>query len=146
LSNQAWTKGLAWKHSDEFNAAEVHDWNGGAGLARSSNGFTFLQVKDGGHMVPSDLPEVSLTMLKTFLSGGEFELLQVDIKIYDRNTTNISRRRFLTSQCKYIVKASGGTPPGRLLGSTIHSRKKEGETDGFSSNNIHPQFWIVTYK
>jgi cathepsin A (carboxypeptidase C) len=50
----------------------VHDWNGGAGLARSSNGFTFLQVKDGGHMVPSDQPEVSLTMLKTFLSGGEF--------------------------------------------------------------------------
>jgi cathepsin A (carboxypeptidase C) len=72
LGNQAWTQGLAWKHSDEFNAAEVHDWNGGTGLARSSNGFTFLQVKDGGHMVPSDQPEVSLTMLKTFLSGGEF--------------------------------------------------------------------------
>ncbi|KAG7370847.1 peptidase S10 serine carboxypeptidase family protein [Nitzschia inconspicua] len=72
LGNQAWTKGLAWKHSADFNAAEVHDWNGGAGLARSSNGFTFLQVKDGGHMVPSDQPEVSLTMLKTFLSGGEF--------------------------------------------------------------------------
>jgi cathepsin A (carboxypeptidase C) len=72
LGNQAWTKGLAWKYSDEFNAAEVHDWNGGTGLARSSNGFTFLQIKDGGHMVPTDQPEVSLTMLKTFLSGGEF--------------------------------------------------------------------------
>ncbi|KAL3909008.1 MAG: hypothetical protein SGILL_008264, partial [Bacillariaceae sp.] len=72
LGNQAWTKGLNWKHKDDFNSAPVHDWNGGAGLARSSNGFTFLQVKDGGHMVPADQPEVSLTMLETFLSGGEF--------------------------------------------------------------------------
>jgi len=40
--------------------------------ARSSSGLTFLQVIDGGHMVPADQPEVSLTMLKTFLSNGKF--------------------------------------------------------------------------
>mmetsp|Transcript_51288 Transcript_51288/g.123815 ORF Transcript_51288/g.123815 Transcript_51288/m.123815 type:complete len:587 (+) Transcript_51288:175-1935(+) len=72
LGNRAWTDGLEWSHKDEFAAAGTHDWNGGAGIARTSNGFTFLQVKDGGHMVPADQPEISLEMLKTFLTGGEF--------------------------------------------------------------------------
>ena len=98
--------GLDWKHKDDFNAAEEHDWKG-AGLARTSNGLTFLQVYDAGefqtngracvfvfvalhllftkparihpsfkigsgHMVPTDQPENSLDMLKTFLAGGAF--------------------------------------------------------------------------
>lgn len=72
LGNQAWTLGLDWSHGADFQAADAHDWNGGTGIARSSHGFTFLQVKDGGHMVPTDQPEVSLTMLRTFLAGDDF--------------------------------------------------------------------------
>lgn len=72
LGNKAWTLGLQWGHKDEFNAAPEHDWNSGKGLARTANGLTFLQVYDAGHMVPSDQPEVSLEMLKQFLSGGTF--------------------------------------------------------------------------
>mmetsp|Transcript_21668 Transcript_21668/g.53755 ORF Transcript_21668/g.53755 Transcript_21668/m.53755 type:complete len:546 (-) Transcript_21668:863-2500(-) len=72
LGNEAWTKELVWDHTDEFNKAESHDWSSGAGVARASNGLTFLQVVDGGHMVPADQPEVSLDMLKTFLAGEEF--------------------------------------------------------------------------
>jgi len=72
LGNRAWTLGLDWGHKDEFNAADDHDWNDGKGLARTSNGLTFLQVYDAGHMVPADQPEASLDMLKTFLAGGSF--------------------------------------------------------------------------
>jgi cathepsin A (carboxypeptidase C) len=72
LGNQAWTLALEWNYKDDFNTAEPHDWNNGKGLARESNNLTFLQVYDAGHMVPSDQPEASLDMLKTFLSGGAF--------------------------------------------------------------------------
>lgn len=72
LGNQAWTKELEWSHKADFNAAGSHDWNSGAGMARTSNGLTFLQVVDGGHMVPSDQPVVALEMLKTFLAGDDF--------------------------------------------------------------------------
>lgn len=72
LGNQAWTLALEWTNKDAFNAAEPHDWNGGKGIARSAENFTFLQVIDAGHMVPSDQPEASLDMLKTFLAGGTF--------------------------------------------------------------------------
>jgi len=34
--------------------------------------LTFLQVYDAGHMVPSDQPEHSLTMITQFLNGQAF--------------------------------------------------------------------------
>ena len=50
MGNRAWTYKLDWDHTSDFQAAKEHDWNG-VGLVRSSNGFTFLQVYDAGHMV-----------------------------------------------------------------------------------------------
>jgi len=72
MGNRAWTLGLDWDHKAEFNAAEEKDWNGGGGLARTSNNLTFLQVYDAGHMVPSDQPEQALTMITQFLNGQAF--------------------------------------------------------------------------
>jgi hypothetical protein len=40
-----------------------------AGLLRSANGFSFLQVHDAGHMVPRDQPAVALAMLNAFTKG-----------------------------------------------------------------------------
>ncbi len=80
MGNKAWTLELDWKHKQEFNDAEDHEWGNGedekdgvsAGLARTANGFTFLQVYDAGHMVPADKPMVALDMISNFLNGGEF--------------------------------------------------------------------------
>jgi len=72
MGNRAWTSDLEWSHTSDFAAAGTHDWNNGAGVARTSHGLTFLQVVDGGHMVPSDQPEAALDMLRTFLSGSDF--------------------------------------------------------------------------
>lgn len=80
LGNRAWTLALDWKHKDDFNNAEDHEWGtgensvgtGAAGLAKTSNGFTFMQVYDAGHMVPTDQPKVALDMIDNFISGGEF--------------------------------------------------------------------------
>ena len=72
LGNQAWTLQLEWKHDDDFRAAEEKDWNGGGGSVRSSNGFTFLQVYDAGHMVPTDQPEQALAMITQFIRGESF--------------------------------------------------------------------------
>ena len=72
LGNRAWTLNLDWTHKADFNAAQEKDWNNGGGLARSSNGLTFLQVFDAGHMVPSDQPEQALHMITQFLNGQVF--------------------------------------------------------------------------
>mmetsp|Transcript_21471 Transcript_21471/g.45888 ORF Transcript_21471/g.45888 Transcript_21471/m.45888 type:complete len:607 (-) Transcript_21471:76-1896(-) len=72
MGNREWTLNLNWDHNAEFKSAEEHDWNDGAGMARTSNGLTFLQVYDAGHMVPSDQPEHSLRMITQFLNGEAF--------------------------------------------------------------------------
>ena len=72
LGNKAWTLSLDWKYRDEFNLAEDHEWGKALGLARTSNGLTFLQVYDAGHMVPTDQPKVALEMITRFISGGIF--------------------------------------------------------------------------
>jgi len=46
--NKAVALKLEWKHGDAFRKASDHDWNGGGGLARSANGFSFLQVSVNG--------------------------------------------------------------------------------------------------
>lgn len=71
LGNKAWTLALDWAEGESFVAAEDHDWQG-SGLARTAGGFTFLQVYDAGHMVPSDQPEVALDMITNFVNGGSF--------------------------------------------------------------------------
>jgi len=75
MGNRAWTLNLDWNSGDEFRSAEEHEWGEGGdafGLARSANGFTFLQVYDAGHMVPSDQPDVALKMIQNFVEGNEF--------------------------------------------------------------------------
>ena len=72
LGNKAWVTALEWNNKADFNAAEDHDWNNGAGLAKTAGKLTFLQVYDAGHMVPSDQPEHALTMITQFLNGEAF--------------------------------------------------------------------------
>jgi len=72
MGNRAWTLDLEWKHKQEFNDAEDHEWGEKYGLAKTSHGFSFLQVYDAGHMVPSDQPEVSLKMIDGFVNGEAF--------------------------------------------------------------------------
>jgi cathepsin A (carboxypeptidase C) len=72
LGNKAWVTELQWNDGDAFRAAEDHDWNNGAGLAKTAGKLTFLQVYDAGHQVPTDQPEHALTMITQFLNGETF--------------------------------------------------------------------------
>jgi len=72
LGNKAWTQKLDWEHSAEFNKAQDEEWKvNGRTVAklRSSNGLSFMQVFEAGHMVPMDQPEVALEMVRQFVSG-----------------------------------------------------------------------------
>ena len=77
MGNNAWTQVLDWTGADAFSAAKNTTWTTTAGIDagsfRSANGFTFLKVKDAGHMVPRDQPENSLDMVAKHLAGDYFE-------------------------------------------------------------------------
>ena len=72
IGNLAIAKKLDWKYTNEFRSANDHEWFNGAGLARTSNGLTFLQIHDAGHMVPKYQPLVALQMMRQFINGEAF--------------------------------------------------------------------------
>jgi len=72
LGNMKWTLALDWPHKADFNSATNRDYqmaNKTVAKVRSTNGFTFMQVFEAGHMVPRDQPEVSLQMVKDHLAN-----------------------------------------------------------------------------
>jgi len=73
--NKAWTLDLDWPGKSGFNAEKDRAWVVGgteAGLVRSYNSFTFLQVHASGHMVPMDQPIWALTLINTFFNKVPF--------------------------------------------------------------------------
>jgi len=76
LGNKHWTLAMEWPHKADFNKAEDKPYTGreelglaAAGRLRTSNGFSFMQIYQAGHMVPMDQPEIALDMLDGFLSN-----------------------------------------------------------------------------
>jgi cathepsin A (carboxypeptidase C) len=86
IGNKAWTKDLDWSGKSAYSAAKDQDWKfaldgasakkGGmvrtASAAKGSGSLTFLQVYEGGHMVPMDQPEAALSLLNTFTANKPF--------------------------------------------------------------------------
>ncbi|GMM29757.1 carboxypeptidase C [Martiniozyma asiatica (nom. inval.)] len=74
LGNKAWTNELPWSGKEDFVDAKTvplfsDDGKTQIGEVKNSEYFTFARMFDGGHMVPYDQPEASLTMLNRWLSG-----------------------------------------------------------------------------
>lgn len=72
LGNDAWVKALDWPHKEDYNTVALRNITAdGApiGTLRSSNGLSFLQVFNAGHMVPRDQPKAALAMLELFIAG-----------------------------------------------------------------------------
>lgn len=72
----SWTKSLQWSGQSAFNLAQNTTWisNGAiAGSSRTAYGFTFVRVKDAGHMVPLNQPAHALDMLERLISGRPFD-------------------------------------------------------------------------
>eukprot|EP01062_Namystynia_karyoxenos_P076378 TRINITY_DN747_c0_g1_i4.p2 TRINITY_DN747_c0_g1~~TRINITY_DN747_c0_g1_i4.p2 ORF type:complete len:461 (+),score=188.05 TRINITY_DN747_c0_g1_i4:31-1383(+) len=75
IGNKQWTLAMDWPGHEAFNAAQDTKWNVAgkpAGMIRTAQGFSFLQVFDAGHMVPKDQPAISLAMVDHFVHNKPF--------------------------------------------------------------------------
>lgn len=74
LGNQAWSNALEWSGKDSFADAKIKDilsddGKTQIGEVKNYEQFTFARMFDGGHMVPYDQPEASLSMFNRWISG-----------------------------------------------------------------------------
>lgn len=74
LGNKAWTNELVWSGKEDFQDAKIKKLFSDSGKTqigevKNFEHFTFARMFDGGHMVPYDQPEASLTMFNRWISG-----------------------------------------------------------------------------
>jgi len=70
-----WSLAMMWPGHNELNNATSTTWmvNGAAaGASISAQGFTFLRVFEAGHMVPHDVPQAALELLRNIITGKPF--------------------------------------------------------------------------
>lgn len=84
LGNMKWTLAMDWPHKADFNAApnNAYTLNGQTvAKLRTSNGFSFMQVFNAGHMVPMDQPATALQMVKDFTTGKLETRAEVEVLV-----------------------------------------------------------------
>ena len=72
IGGLAWTNALQWSGHAGFLLARNTSYvvaGESAGSFKSHGGLTYLKLKDAGHLVPMDVPEVALDMVGRFLAG-----------------------------------------------------------------------------
>ena len=77
VGNERFLDVLPWKRVKSWTLADRGVWVGGGkgdgspwGYVKSYENLTFLKIPNSGHMVPMDLPEVSLEMMRVLVLGG----------------------------------------------------------------------------
>jgi hypothetical protein len=77
IGNDIALENLEWKHQEDYLLAKRYGWKAPstqklAGYMKRHGNLLYLKVMDSGHMVPMDVPDVSLDMMRTLMYESEF--------------------------------------------------------------------------
>ena len=77
VGNEKALVNLPWNKKDQWVAADRYAWyaereDRPVGFMKEFENLQFLKLLNAGHMVPMDLPDISLDMIKVFLAGASF--------------------------------------------------------------------------
>ena len=75
IGTRAWTNQMDWSGKKYFGQQTFRDWvlNGKTvGSIKIYGRLTYLEIEDAGHMAPTNQPEVSQEMVRSFLNNEKF--------------------------------------------------------------------------
>jgi carboxypeptidase D len=80
VGNEKLLELLPWKHQDEWIQASRYAWKAKteeidkiSGYMKEYENLLFLKLMGSGHMVPLDIPNVALDMMRAFVYGASFD-------------------------------------------------------------------------
>jgi hypothetical protein len=78
VGNEILLEKLPWEHANDWRLATRYSWShksGGSptGYMKEYANLKYLKILNAGHMVPLDVPEVALEMIRTFVYGRSFD-------------------------------------------------------------------------
>ena len=78
VGNEVMLMKLPWKHRDDWIEAARYSWTAAkesqvSGYVKEFENLSYLKVLHSGHMVPMDVPDVALDMMRIFMYGKSFQ-------------------------------------------------------------------------
>ncbi|KAL7580720.1 hypothetical protein ACA910_001005 [Epithemia clementina (nom. ined.)] len=123
VGNERALENLPWFGRDAWIVAERYAWilNPGdkqpAGFIKQYENLLFLKVLNAGHMVPMDIPDISLEMIKTFLLDRTFSKSQQKL---DSDTDELPNSCSACGTCPLPIACPKCAP-------VLHPPKEEGQ-------------------
>jgi len=148
IGNEELLINLPWVHKDEWVLSKRYAWNVELpgetidtsplkGYMREYQNLMFLKLLNSGHMVPMDLPSVSLEMMRTFLYSGSFQTftqkLESEIASTDDDDGNIDTENEVSCddvECPACEpQTTAPLLPEQTNGDYLHHKTPEDITD-----------------
>ncbi|KAL3935697.1 MAG: hypothetical protein SGBAC_008838 [Bacillariaceae sp.] len=78
VGNEIAVENFEWKSQEDYQLAPRYGWKSPstqmlAGFMKEYENLMYLKVKNSGHMVPMDVPDVALDMIKTLIYNKSFD-------------------------------------------------------------------------
>ena len=78
VGNEIAVENFRWNHQKEYQNAQRYGWKAPSkgqlgGYMKEYENLMYLKILDSGHMVPMDVPEVSLDMMRNLVFGVSFD-------------------------------------------------------------------------
>ena len=85
VGNEVLLMKLPWEHGNDWIQAKRYSWTAAkqsevSGYVKEFENLTFLKVLHSGHMVPMDVPEVALDMMRVFMYETSFQSSEQDLQ------------------------------------------------------------------
>ena len=107
VGNEIAVENFQWKFQNQYQTSKRYGWKSDAtgnlgGYMKEYQNLMYLKVLDSGHMVPMDVPNVSLDMMKTFVFQGNFDNYEQNLDALPKGTQGTCPK------CPEISGGSGG--------------------------------------
>ncbi len=130
VGNEVLLENLPWTHRDDWTQAARYAWKAKntmnspfsksmvSGYYKTFENLAFLKVMDSGHMVPMDVPDVALDMIRTFVYHQEFQQFEQGLQ-----RSNTAPQCDACPDCPF--PSSGSTPAENINKTDASSSSQE---------------------
>jgi len=121
VGNEVLLEELNWDSRSNWMQAPRYSWTassqnpamGVSGYVKEYGPLVFLKVKGAGHMVPMDLPDIGLDMMKTFMYGGSFDTSKQELDRRESSSSPAPKACPVCPECKTDNSSTNQNEPSQ---------------------------------
>eukprot|EP00934_Nitzschia_sp_Nitz4_P005883 Nitzschia sp. Nitz4//scaffold36_size144017//87077//88939//NITZ4_003100-RA/size144017-processed-gene-0.82-mRNA-1//-1//CDS//3329549498//5873//frame0 len=130
VGNEIALENIEWTHQSEFQLATRYGWKSAAagkigGYMKEFENLMFLKILDSGHMVPMDVPDISLEMMQNLLFDESFQTYKQNLGLAEL-TDECGECPSVSSECPVCQTC----PPGESSSTLSPASGDDDDSDG----------------